>query len=106
MIHNLNFDGTEYPAIITYSVLKNLAKDTKSASLVELDQQIQNVEMFESILWYSLIAGHRIEKKHLDLKRDQMEEFLDYCLIDFNKMLQEDLLMIASGVLDVSGKKK
>ena len=46
-------------------------------------------ENLEPLLFHSLVAGHKFEKKQMPFERDEVEFVLDECLSDFIKMIPE-----------------
>lgn len=83
MIEFINYQGEKYPIRISYYVLM-MAQKESGLKLEELDS---NLESQQSILWYALVAGARMAKKELTLKREDMVWVLDESYIEFQKAL-------------------
>jgi len=61
-----------------------MAQKESGVSLEELEK---NFESQQSILWYSLIAGHHMANKDLTLKREDMMWVLDECYLEYQKII-------------------
>ena len=83
MIEFITYQGEKYPIRISYYVLLMAQKET-GLKLEELDS---NLESQQSILWFALVAGHKMAKQELELKREDMLWVLDESYIEFQKAL-------------------
>jgi len=83
MVEYITYQGEKYPIRISYYVLMMAQKET-GLSLEELDT---NIESQQLILWYSLVAGHKMAKKELTLKKDDAVWILDECYFEFQRAL-------------------
>lgn len=83
MIEFITYQGERYPIRISYYVLLMAQKET-GLKLEELDS---NLESQQAILWYALEAGHRMAKKELTLKREDIVWVLDESYIEFQKAM-------------------
>jgi hypothetical protein len=83
MVEFITYQGEKYPIRISYYVLMMAQKET-GMKLEELDT---NLESQQTILWYSLVAGHKMAKKDLTLNRDDIVWILDECYMEFQKAL-------------------
>jgi len=83
MIEFITYQGEKYPIRVSYYVLL-MAQKESGLKLEELDS---NLESQQIILWYALVAGHKMAKKELTLNRDDIVWILDECYIDFQKAL-------------------
>lgn len=83
MIEFITYQGEQYPIRISYYVLLMAQKET-GLKLEELDS---NLESQQSILWYALVAGHKMAKQDLELQKEDMIWVLDECYIEFQKAL-------------------
>lgn len=83
MIEFITYQGEKYPIRISYYVLLMAQKET-GLKLEELDS---NLESQQTILWYALEAGHKIAKKELTLKREDVIWILDEAYVEFQKAL-------------------
>jgi hypothetical protein len=83
MVEFINYQGKKYPIRISYYVLEMASKELG----LGLDEVSQNISAQKDVLWYALIAGHRMSKKDLSLKREDCVWILDECYIDYQKAL-------------------
>jgi len=83
MIEFITYQGEKYPIRISYYVLLMAQKET-GLKLEELDS---NLESQQSILWFALVAGHKMAKKELELKREDIIWILDESYLEFQKAL-------------------
>lgn len=79
----LSYKGESYPIRVSYYALKQYQSET-GKGIETIDEDIANLEI---LLFHSLVAGCKAEDKALDLKREDMEFFLDESLTDFNSIL-------------------
>lgn len=68
---------------VSYFALKNVKSDTGKT----VEEAGDNMEVYESLLWYSLVSGHRFEQKDLALRREDMEDVLDHCFFEFTRAI-------------------
>jgi hypothetical protein len=61
-----------------------MAQKESGLKLEELDS---NLESQQAILWYALVAGHKMAKKDLTLNREDIIWILDECYVEFQKAL-------------------
>jgi len=83
MTQQLKYGDKSYPVRISYYAIKNFQQET-GKNIEDLDEDITHLE---SLLFYSLVAGHKAEGKELELKREEMEFVLDECLQQFNDLI-------------------
>ena len=93
MVEFITYQGEKYPIRVSYYVLM-MAQKESGVSLSELES---NLESQQHILWYSLVAGHKMAKKELTLKRDDILWILDECYLDFQKAM----LTFAKSLVDM-----
>lgn len=80
MIEFLTYKGKKYPFRISYYA--TVMADKENPDNTELESQ-------QDLLWYGLVAGHKMADKELDLDREDMIWVLDACYMDFQRALQE-----------------
>lgn len=105
MIEYITYQGEKYPVRISYYVLMMAQKET-GLKLEELDS---NLESQQSILWYALEAGHRMAKKELTLKKEDIVWILDECYVEFQKALfhfGQSLVQMSEELMEESNDKK
>jgi len=101
MVAYLKYKDVEHPIRISYYAIKQFEKDT-GKSIDILDEKL---EYLETLLWFGLIAGHRVEDKEMTLKRDEMEFMLDECLREFNELIL-GFFPSGDGSVSLDDKKK
>lgn len=88
------------PVKVSYGVYKNFGNETgKSVEAID-----ESIELYEPLLWFSLISGHKAQRKELKLKREDMEMILDDCFQEFVDILMKVALERVGGPEE--GKKK
>ena len=78
MVKYIKYQGEQYPVKIGYRVLKNLQKEGVDLSAVKED-----LTVYETLLFYALQAGTKIEGEEMPFSRDQMEDLLDEVFEEF-----------------------
>ena len=79
----LNFKGETYPVRVSYYALKQYQVET-GKGIETIDDDLGNLEI---LLFHALVAGSKAENKELHLRKEDMEFFLDECLVEFNQIL-------------------
>lgn len=79
MVEFITYQGEKYPVRISSYAMEMAQKET-GASLGDIES---NFEGQKALLWYSLVAGHRMAKKELTLKREDIEWILDECYFEY-----------------------
>lgn len=106
MVEFITYQKEKYPIRISYYVLEMVSKE-RGLKLEEIDN---NVEAQKDILWFALVAGHRMAKKELTLQREDCIWILDECYIEFQKALfkfgQSIIKMQEELLKDTENKKK
>lgn len=64
-----------------YEVFENLEKDGQTS----MNDLFENLDIFESLLFYSLQAGHNFKDKEFLIKREDATYILDVCFQEFYK---------------------
>lgn len=79
MVKFINYKGEKLPFRVGYYVIKKLKENGKSLEDIEKGE----FEVYEDLLYYALIQGHKIQEKEFNLKREDMEDVLDICFTEF-----------------------
>ncbi len=100
MVEYINYEGRELPVRISYYVLKMFKKE-KGVSISDLSQKDTDVEVYESLLYYGLVSGHKADKIPLpkEVCPENMEDILDECFMEF-------MALMPKFFPDEEGKKK
>ena len=96
MVEYIEYKKKKYPIRVSYYALKMTRKDTgqtedglvKSMSVADRDA-MEMVEMYESLLWYALVAGAEVDGTELDIPREKMEFVLDECFQEFLALVEK-----------------
>lgn len=105
MIEFITYQGERYPIRISYYVLLMAQKETGS-KLEFLDSDLESQQV---ILWYALEAGHKMAKKELTLKREDMVWILDESYVEFQKAMfyfGQSLIEMQQELLEEANNKK
>lgn len=81
MVEFITYNGEKYPIRVSYYVMEMVQKES-GLKLEDLDT---NIEVQKDILWYALVAGHKMAKKELMLKREDCVWILDESYVEFQK---------------------
>lgn len=87
MIKFIEFEKEKHPIRVSYFAMKMFKEDT-GKSISDVDGE-DDLEMWELILYYSLMAGYRAMKKEMSFKKEDMVDVLDECFTDFIAMVPE-----------------
>jgi hypothetical protein len=96
MVKFITYQGEKYPIRISYYVLDMVAEELHLSP----DEIEGNTKAEKDILWYALLAGHKMAKKDLTLKKDDMVWVLDECYLEF----QEAILDFGQSIIDMKEK--
>lgn len=105
MVEFINYKGEKYPIRISYYVLQMVQKES-GKNLSEMDEDF---EVQKDILWYALVAGHKMADKTLTIPREDMVWVLDECYMEFQQAMYsfaKSLVDIQQGVFNESDTKK
>lgn len=103
MVEFITYNGEKYPIRISYYVLMMAQKE----SGVELTDLEDNFEAQQHIMYYGLIAGHKMAKKELTIPREDMVWVLDQAYLEFQKAMYEfakSLVDIQTEAFSASGE--
>ncbi len=89
MVKNITYKKKQYPIRLSYRALKVLKGNGRD--LTELTKGNFDDSMFEDLLFVGLQSGHKAEdvQGDLELKKEDMEDVLDECFLEFVKLLPE-----------------
>jgi hypothetical protein len=101
MIEYITYEGEQYPIRVSYYALTTGTKEAGAKNLDDMEAQTY-------ILYYALVAGHRLAKKELTLNLEDMIWVLDSCFVEFQKMTQVFIKQLADATAgaEQTGKKK
>jgi len=98
-VQYITYQNEKWPIRVSYYCVKKFQQETgKGIEEIEND-----ISLLEPLLWYSLIAGHQAEKRHMTLKREDMEFILDESMSEFSEAMMA-FFPLATG--EVSDNKK
>lgn len=86
MTEFIDYKENKYPISVGYYALKHTSRELTAEGQEDLsmDQILSgNLETYEPLLWYSLVAGHKKEGKTLTIDRSEVEFMLDDVLWQF-----------------------
>jgi hypothetical protein len=81
MIEYVNINGVEWPIRISYVVL-NQVKSKHGVSLESLGSNMEDLTIWETVLFYGLRQGCKAEEKEFTWKENDMEDALDACFME------------------------
>lgn len=85
MIEYIVYRKKKYPVRVSYMALNGFKKDTgKGFSDMTEDMPL---EAYESLLFHALRSGHIAEDLDMPFKKEQMEEVLDECFMEFMELV-------------------
>jgi hypothetical protein len=73
----ISYKDAELPVIVNYSALKQFQNKTKK-SLSEVEEVINDLELFEQLFYYALQAGHKMEGRICNITKDMCEDILSF----------------------------
>lgn len=86
MVKYLVYKGKKLPVRVSYYALKMLKADTNKP-LSQLKED--DYEAYESLLYHSLVQGHKKTNTELSITRDDVEDIMDDCFYEFVRMIPE-----------------
>lgn len=96
MVEYIEYKGKKYAVRVSYYALKMTRKES-GKDQVEFDESMKSalkspetfdIEIYETMLWYSLVAGAEFEGVELDLPREKIEFVLDGCFYEFMTIVE------------------
>jgi len=85
MIEYIKYGGKKYPVRISTYAMKMFQKETEK-NIADL-MEVQDIALYEPLLYYSMVAGAKAEGAELDIKREDIEWVLDECFIEFVRLI-------------------
>lgn len=86
MVKYISINNKKYPVRVGYSALVQCKeKHGKSFEAMGSD----DLEMFETVLWASLVSGSKQTGEELDLDKADIQFYLDDCLLEFRDVIQD-----------------
>lgn len=90
MIKQIEIKGKNYPVRVGYKALQGFKAETgKTFEEMQAEGGEMPLEMFETVLYFAMVSGHKGEDKEMPWKRKDMEDVLDECFFEFTKMIPE-----------------
>lgn len=88
MVEYISYKNKKYPVRVGYYALKHATREVEEKNpgvKVEMEDVLSgNMEIYEPLLFHSLVMGAKAMDKELtDIKREDMEFVLDECLFEF-----------------------
>jgi hypothetical protein len=89
MIEKITYNEKQYPVRVSYYALKHVSKELSNGDeVLEIDELMDgDITVLEPLLYHSLVAGHKIEGREMELPRDEMEFVLDQCMTEFMEVV-------------------
>jgi hypothetical protein len=84
MIKHITYQGEKYPIRVSYYAMVKF-KEQHGMSIEKLTDN--DVEKWQDILFYALVAGHKVTKEEMNLEREDMIFVLDECFMEFMKLV-------------------
>jgi len=95
MVEYIEYKKKKYPVRVSYFALKKVREETgedftKAIQSAQEDGGVNfDMSIYESMLYYALIAGAEATDTKMELKKEKMEFVLDECFIDFINLMQK-----------------
>jgi len=107
----ITYRNKKYPVKLGYYALKHTSNSLgvdeqgkkKELKLEELTSG--NLEILETLLYYSLKMGAHLENETLDLKEAEMDFVMDSCLEEFVELIPKFLTPVQTGAEKKKGEK-
>lgn len=94
MVKYVEIKGKKHPVRVSYLALKMVKEDTKK-DLTNMDTDNLDFDVQESLIYWALKSGHNAMKQvggieePFTFTKEQMEEVLDDCWIEFVSLIPE-----------------
>jgi hypothetical protein len=85
MIEYIKYKEKKYPVRISTYAMKMFQKETEK-SIDDL-MDINDIALYEPLLYYSMIAGAKAEGVELDIPKEDIEWVLDECFVEFIRLI-------------------
>lgn len=91
----ITYKDQELPVIVNYSALKQFQNKTKK-SLDDIEDVINDLELFEQLFYYSLLAGSKLEGEICKITKDMCEDVLSFDdnYSEFIRIFSNDVLKL------------
>ena len=83
MVEFISYQKKKYPIKLGYYVLKMLKAETSK----NLEDIGGDLEIYETLLFYALKQGAKIEGMEFKFTKEDMEQVLDECFFDFVELI-------------------
>lgn len=86
MTEKIKIQGEEYPIKIGYYALKYAIQDAEKSGQTGITMEnifTEGKDVYESLLFYGLELGAKLEKQEFSFKREEAELLLDDCFQEF-----------------------
>jgi len=84
MVEFISYQKKKYPIKLGYYVLKMLKAET-GKNFEEIGAQ--DFEIYETLLFYSLKQGAKVQEVDFTFTKDDMEQILDECFFEFVELI-------------------
>lgn len=95
----ITYKGKKYPVKLGYHALKCLQKE--HGATMETIQG--DMSLYEPLLFYSLESGHKLAKKEMPFKMEDMEEILEDCMYQFILLIPKFFPSDLEKMMEVGG---
>ncbi len=97
MVEYIEYKGKKYAVRVSYYALKMTRKESgknegdfnKSMQESLKHPEKFDIEIYETMLWFALLAGAEFEDTKLDIPREKMEFVLDGCFTEFMAIIEK-----------------
>lgn len=90
MVRHICYKGDKLPIRISYYALKKLQEEMKrEGGLGSIDLASMDVSALEALLFYGLERGAKVEGIPFQWRREDMEDLLDECYMEFIRIIPE-----------------
>ena len=97
MVEYIEYKGKKYAVRVSYYALKMTRKESgknegnfnKSMQEALKHPEKFDIEIYETMLWFALLAGAEFEDTKLTIPREKMEFVLDGCFTEFMAIIEK-----------------
>jgi hypothetical protein len=86
MVKYITYKTRQLPVRLSYRAIKGMQKEGAS---FKKNVETMEPEFLETMLYLGLVSGHKAEDKELPYKKEDMEDILDECLMEFLGLIKE-----------------
>lgn len=90
MVEYITINKDKYPVRVGYYALKHTSREYESANKKDMTMEDifgGNIEVYEALLYHSLVAGAKITGSIVPWERGDMDAVLDLCLTEFLEVI-------------------